>query len=147
MIYLSSNYKFLVFSNCLTVLKFSSIEMLSINNFCSTRFPLYSKGCKITSVSALLSGVCVCLLVALLIVPLCWWLFAIVTASSHSSILNESHVVPITNQQNSSHNESLIIDHLTKQSLQTTVSSTVSSNRSIGTNELTTRVRAFGYIQ
>ena len=140
--------------------------MLRINNlinFSSTSFPVYSKGSKITSVCALLSGVSACLLVALLIVPICWWLFAIATASSHSSILNESHVVSITNQQNSSHNESLIIDHMSTVSSKsfqfktaninqntfhnlTTVSvqTTVSSTHLHGTNELTTRFELWG---
>ena len=72
---------------------------------------------------ALLSGVSACLLLAFLIVSICWWLFAIATASSHSSILNESHVVPRTNHKNFSQNDSLIIDKITSLSLLPTVSS------------------------
>ena len=93
----------------------------------SSDFSLQSKGCKITSKCALLTGLTAGLLVALLLVPLCWWLFSIATASSDGSLFNESHVVSITNQ-NSSHNTidvimSLIIDVFSNLSVLTTVSS------------------------
>ena len=88
-------------------------------------FPLQSKGCKITIVCALLTGLTASVLVALLLVPLCWWLFSIATASSDGSLFNESHLISITNQNSSvsSGNKSLIIDVISNLSIQTTVSS------------------------
>ena len=106
------------------VYQFCCVPRSTLNfiTFCPAIFPLQSKRCKVTSKCALLIGLTASLLVALLLVPLCWWLFSIAAASSDRSILNESNVVSIT-IQDSSRNKSHIIDVFSNLPDLTTVSS------------------------
>ena len=50
---------------------------------------------------ALLTGLTITILIVLLIVPLCWWLFSYASTTSDRSVFNESHFFSITNQNSS----------------------------------------------